>query len=145
MAAATLAQIREGLRVRLATIPNVQTSAYMLGQVTPPTLQVMGPDEVQYDLAFHRGLDQWTLIVQGFVGAVADVGAQTNLDLWLAPSGSLSVKAAIEGDRSAAGALGGLVQDLTVTTSSGYRIYQLDNSGPVLGAEWTVSVLNTGT
>lgn len=142
--AATLEQIRVALAANLTTLSgapaNVQVSAYMLGNPQPPTLQVMGPDTIQYDQAMRRGLDYWTLIVQGFVGAIADIGAQVNLDQWLAPSGSLSVKTAIESDRT----LGGHVQDLTVTDSTGYKVFQLDSTSQVLGAEWTVLVLNTG-
>lgn len=143
MAGATMAEIRAGLLANLDAVygSTVQTSAYMLSNPTPPTIQVMGSDSVEYDQTMARGLDYWHLIVQGFVGAVADVGAQTNLDLWIAPSGVLSVKAAIQADRT----LGGKVHDLTVDTCSGYRVYQLDAGGAVLGAEWTVLVLNAGT
>jgi hypothetical protein len=140
MAGATLAEIRAGLEVRLATIAGVQTSAYMLDSPMPPTLQVMGPDEVSYDLAMARGLDLWRLIVQGFVGSPMDQGAQVNLDEWLAPAGAKSVKAAIEAD----GTLGGKIQGLHVEKASGYRLYQLENRGSVLGAEWTIQIYNRG-
>lgn len=145
MTAVSLPEIRAGLATRLATLPNVQTSAYMLSNPTPPTLQVMGPDEILYDQSFRGALADWTFIIQGFVGSVTDEGSQVNLDQWLAPSGALSVKAALEGDRSAAGALGGVVQDLTVQSCSGYRFYQLDNRAAVLGAEWTVWVRTVDT
>ncbi len=140
MAAATLAQIREGLRVRLATIPRVQTSAYMLDQPVTPTLQVMGPDETTYDLAMQRGLDMWRIVIQGYQGSPADIGAQVALDEWLAPSGTNSVKAVINADHT----LGGLVQSARVASSTGYRIYDLPNLGRTLGAEWVVEVFNRG-
>jgi len=139
-----LAGIRAGIAANLATLSgapaNVQISAYMLGNPTPPTLQVMGPDQIDYDLAMQRGLDEWRFIVQGFVGAMTDRGAQVNLDAWLAPTGSLSVKAAIEADRT----LGGSVQDSYVESASGYKIYQLDAGHQVLGAEWTIRLLALG-
>ena len=141
MAAATLAQIRAGLETRLATIPNVTTSAYMLDSPPDLTLQVLGPDRIEYDQAMASGLDYWTIIVQGYSGSPESKAAQVNLDSWLARTGANSVKAAIEGDRS----LGGIVDDCVVRMSSGYRQYDLPNRGRVLGAEWTVLILNSGT
>ncbi len=145
MAGATLTEIRAGLETRLATIPNVVTSAYMLDNPPDLTLQVMGPDTVEYDQASHHGMDNWTFIVQGFSGSPDSQAAQVNLDEWLAPSGANSVKAAIEGDRGGTGALGGIVDDVWVRQSSGYRMYDLPNRGRLLGAEWVVLILNSGT
>jgi len=140
MAGATLAEIRAGIETRLATIPGVQTDAYMNPAPSDLSLQVMGPDAVSYDQAGSRGLDYWTIIVQGFSGSPESRAAQTNLDLWLSPAGANSVKAAIEGDRS----LGGIVADCVVTGSSGYR-EMFVNGAKVLGAEWTLLILNSGT
>jgi len=141
MAGATLAELRAGIETRLATIPNVVTSAYMLDNPPDLTLQVMGPDQVDYDQAAARGHDNWVFVVQGFSGSPASQAAQMNLDEWLAPTGTNSVKAAIEGDRS----LGGIVDDCWVRSASGYREYELPNRGRVLGAEWTLLILNSGT
>lgn len=140
--AATLAQIREGLRANLAAYlePDVQVSAYMLDNGTYPSVQVNGPDDGTYDLTMQRGLDHMTIVVQGLVGSHTDIGRQKQLDEWLAPTGSSSVKAAIESDAT----LAGLVVAARVVRFNGYRIYSLPNSGPVLGAEWFVSVHNTG-
>lgn len=144
MAAPTLAQIRQGIATNLSTLSgapaNVQISPYMLGSPQPPTIQVMGPDEIDYDIAMQRGADEWRIIVQGFVGAATDIGAQVNLDEWLAPAGALSVKAAIESDRT----LGGSVMDSYVESASGYKLYTLDSQAQVLGAEWTVRLLAAG-
>ncbi len=136
----TLAEIRQGIADNLATLSgapgNVQVSAYMLANPQPPTLQVMGPDTIDYDQAMAGGLHIWNMIVQGFVGAATDRGAQVNLDLWLAPEGALSVMAAIESDRT----LAGKVMDLSIVQASGYKIYQLPSEPAVLGCEWTVQV-----
>jgi len=145
MAGATIAEIRAGLETRLATIPNVVTSAYMIDSPPDLTLQVMGPDLVEYDQAMQRGLDEWTFIVQGFSGSPDSQAAQERLDDWLAPSGANSVKAAIEGDRGSGGALGGVVDDVWVRQSSGYKVYDFKTGSRMLGAEWTVLILNSGT
>jgi hypothetical protein len=111
----------------------------MLANPTPPAIHVF-PADVLYDLAMVRGLDKWTFTVQGFVGFTTDIGAQVTLDLWLAPSGSGSVKVALEVDAT----LGGLVADTTVVDCSGYKVYVTEGRTPVLGAEWTVEILATG-
>lgn len=137
---ATLTAIRAGLVANLATLADVQVSAYMLANPSPPTLQVMGPDSAAYDQSMRGSLTDWHMIVQGFCCNVADIGGQVNLDAWLAPAGALSVKAALESDRT----LAGVAQDSTVVDCSGYRVYQLDSSTKVLGAEWTVWVRTLG-
>jgi len=71
-------------------------------------------DSIAYDTAFARGLDQYTFRIMLITGRVAERTSQTNLDLYLAPTGSGSVKTAIEGDRS----LGGSAQTLRVTDMS---------------------------
>lgn len=145
--AVTLAQIREGLALNLtAAITDAQVSAYMLSQPTPPALHVYpgsfgAGQAIEYDIAFHRGLDRWHLIIQAFVGAVGDKGPQLLLDQFMAPAGGKSVKAAVEADRQ----LGGLVQDTVVTSCTGYRTYVAEGRPPVLGCEWAVEVLATGT
>lgn len=141
MAAATIAEIRAGLETRLATIAGVSTSAYMLDSPPDLCLQVMGPDLIQWDQAAAEGLDIITMVVQGFSGSPDSRAAQENLDEWLSRGTSNSVKDAIEGDRS----LGSMVDDCWVRESSGYRQYEIPNRGRLLGAEWIVVVLNSGT
>lgn len=135
----TLAEIREGIAANLAVLTGCQVSAYMLSNPTPPTIHVY-PTDVEYDLAMGRGLDKWKLTVQAFVGLSTDIGAQAKLDEFLAPSGSQSVKAAIEADRT----LGGSVADATAVSCTGYRVYVREGGGPVLGAEWLVEVRVSG-
>jgi len=137
---ATVAALRSGLNTRLATISNVQTSAYMLSAPTPPYLEVAAVEEIEYDGAMGRGLDTYRFIVRGYAGLVSDRGAQVKLDEFLASTGSTSVKAAIEGDRT----LGGACSDLQVERVDGYQVYAAEGRGPFLGAEWTVRVLATG-
>lgn len=129
----TVSDIRAGLAANLATITNTQVTAYILANPMPPAIMV-APGETQYDQAFNRGHDLWTFTVQVLVGAAADQGAQATLDAYLAPSGSGSIKTAIESDQT----LGGKVLNLQVTQCSGYRLY--GDNPPVLGAEWTVQI-----
>lgn len=136
---ASLADIRSGIAANLAALDGVQVSAYLLANPTPPTCTVY-PDEVVYDRAGARGLDVWSMKVQAFVGVQSDLGAQQLLDEMLASSGTQSVKALVETDKT----LGGVAHDTRVTGCSGYRIYPQDGRAAVLGAEWSVDVYATG-
>ena len=139
MAAPTISEIRAGLAANLGAIADVQVSAYMLGNATPPTIHVF-PEEVEFDGAMGRGADTWRFTLQAFVGLVSDQGAQKRLDLMLAPSGATSIKAAVETDRT----LGGLEVDARVVSASGYRVYVQADGNPVLGCEWSCTVIATG-
>jgi hypothetical protein len=70
-----------------------------------------------------------------FVGRVAERTAQNALDAYLAPTGSGSVKTAIEGDRS----LGGKAQTLRVTDMNGISPTTVGDV-PYLTAQFAVIV-----
>jgi hypothetical protein len=124
-----------------------QVSPYMLGNPTPPTIEVMGPEEIQYDVAMQRGGDENVVVVRAFIGISSDIAAQMTLDKMLQSSGPLSVKEAIEKvDSPGSGrvTLGGLVDDLRVTRSTGYQVYpQPGEQDDVLGAAWYVQIETT--
>jgi hypothetical protein len=111
-----LTDLRTGLATRLATISGLRSSAYIPDNPQPPVAVVM-PGRIQYDTAFGRGSDEYSFTIMLIVGRVADRASQTTLDGYCESSGSRSVKAAIEGDRS----LGGKALDCRVTemTSQG--------------------------
>jgi hypothetical protein len=130
-----IADIREALAVAMRVIPGMQCSPYLLSNPTPPCAQVSrGP--VNYDQAMQGGVHRPTFTVTAFVALVSDTGAQKLLDRYLAADGDLSIKQALEADRT----LGGLVQDLHVTGASGEQPYARDQGGPVLGSDWTVEI-----
>jgi hypothetical protein len=143
MAAPTLKQLREGLAANLtAGLPanTVQISGYMLPNPTPPCIHLYPDGDLEYDLAMRRGLDKWRFTVQAFVPFTNDAAPQILLDGFLNPSGSTSVKQALEQDST----LGGVVADVNVVSMSGYKVYVRDGGGPVLGAEWRVEIIATG-
>lgn len=110
----SISELRTGLTTRLATISGLRTSATIPDQINPP-VAVISLDNIVFDEAFNRGLDEYQFTVTLFIGRVAERSSQTALDLYLAPTGSGSVKTAIEGDRS----LGGKAQTLRVTDMTG--------------------------
>jgi len=118
----------------LSVIPDLQVSAYMLSAPTPPAVHIL-PDNVAFDKAMHSGLNELTMMVQLFVAMMSDLGSQVLLDRYLSPSGTLSVKAALEADLT----LGGACQVLHVLTWT-YRQYPRPEGESFLGADFTVQV-----
>jgi hypothetical protein len=133
-----LTDLRTGLANRLSTINGLRSSSYIPDNPQPPVAIVM-PGRIQYDQAFGRGSDEYQFTIMLIVGRVADRASQTNLDAYCASSGSASVKAAVEGDRT----LGGKALDCRVT--------EMTNQGSLaIGdvtyhtAEFNVSVIAAG-
>lgn len=143
--AASQQAIREALAAAIAKQlgGGIQVSARPLANPTPPALYVRG-GPIEYDKAFGRGHDEHELTLVAFVANVGDEVAQIRLDELMAPSGAGSVKQAAESDPT----LGGIVNDLRVERCSGPVSYSFETLSagpqrpPVLGAEWTVRVLN---
>jgi hypothetical protein len=108
--------IRTGLTTRLATISGLHTHSFIPDQITPP-VAIAGPVSVSYDTSYNRALDTllWDVII--VVGRVDERSAQSALDDYCDPSGSRSVKAAIEADRT----LSGYVVDARVTDLTSYQ------------------------
>ena len=136
-----VSQVRRQMATQMSVISDVQVNPYALAQPTPPGIQIL-PPSVAYDTTMHRGIDEWTFIVQGFVAVTTDIGSQALLDDMCAPTGFDSVKAALEADTS----LGGLVDDLRVQNQSPGRIVDTPGGGsPMLLVEWQVQVFARGT
>ncbi len=135
-----LADIRAGLAENLqAGVSGAQISAYLLANPTTPCLWVTVAQDivVEYHQTMQDGAETWHLLVQGYVSGVADIGAQKQLDEWIAVTGTNSVKAAIEQDKT----LDGTCDDVLVRECRAYTKYVLPSGAEVLGAEWDVEVL----
>lgn len=137
---ADIGEIRQALSDALDTIPDLQTSPYLLASPTPPAAEIQ-PSMVSFDKAMRRGLDRLRFVVRAYVSLNLSEAGQKRLDRMLAGDGAFSIKAAIEADRT----LGGACSDAHVTECTGYRVYERIGAGSVLGAEWTVEVLAPGT
>lgn len=149
--APTIQQIREGLAAKLAPIKGVQVQPYLLAAPTPPTIWVFpggpGDNAVEYDQTMGRGGDELMFTVQAFIGSPLDIGAQKRLDELLAPTGPSSVKAMLEtlegGELTVT--LGGVIEDLRVTSATGYRHAELPGSSSrVLECSWFVQIYASG-
>jgi hypothetical protein len=138
----SLAAIRAGLVTNLNTLKttyrDMQISAYVLSNPTPPVIWVKPTqgNVTEYHQAMRNGQETWSITVQAFVAAGGDISAQMVLDELLATSGATSVKAAIEADLT----LGGATDDLIVRRCISYQEYQRADGSIALGAEWIVEV-----
>ncbi len=130
----TLSDIRSGLATNLATVDGLRTSAFVPDEPKPP-IAVIFPENISFDSAFGRGLDEYTFTIQLIVSKVSDRNAQSNIDAYCNPDGDSSVKAAVESDRS----LGGLIQDLRVTEVRDYRAATI-NENTYLTVTFVVTV-----
>lgn len=107
--AATVSQVADGLKARLATISGLRTFSYQPEQLNPPVAFPM-IEAVRYHGAFGGGNVEmdWTVMI--VVGRYLDRVAHSQLDGYLSYSGASSLRAAIEADKT----LGGVAQTLIV-------------------------------
>lgn len=126
--------MRIGIANNLSSISGLRTAATVPDDPKPP-IAIVRPNSITFDTAFARGLDEYEFSVLLIVGRVDERSAQNNLDGYCAPSGSGSVKQAIESDKT----LGGNAYDLRVREM---RNYQQIAVGDVtyLSAEFVVQV-----
>lgn len=133
---ATIAEIREGLRVRLATIAGLNAYAYWPASPECPAA-IVRPNSHDYHQTSgdSERMELQVTVLGGPVGQGIET-AQAKLDAYLARTGALSVKAAIEAEPT----LGGKADDLIV---SGWRDYGgLVVSGiEYIGAKLDVTVI----
>lgn len=130
----TIGTLRSGIAANLATITGLRTSATVPDAPTPPQAVVI-PSIIQYDRAFHRGLDQYQFIITVLVGRASDRNAQSTLDAYCNPTGALSIKTAVESDRT----LGGIAQSLHVTEMTSYASTSIGDT-IYLSADFSVTV-----
>lgn len=102
-------QVRDALKTRLQTIAGLRVYEVIPEPITPPCA-VVGQLDFTFDIDNARGLDQANVDIYVIVQRFSERAGQDKLDGYLAGTGSTSIKAAIEGDRT----LGGTCQTLRV-------------------------------
>jgi hypothetical protein len=136
----TMADIRNGLVTNLETLQDAEgfpeVKPYRQASPRLPSIQVTGYDIDAAEPTTFQGGFTIGVLVQAFAGRANDQGAQERLDGWLYPSGTGSVWAAIETDKT----LGGKIDDLFVTRHDGTQIGVLENQTEVLLATWHVQI-----
>ena len=118
-----------------------QVNGYLLERPTPPCFDVdIHEDGLNFDQSMHRGIDEWWFKVTALCATGSTLAAQKTRDGFLKSSGTGSVKAALETDRT----LGGVVQSLHVTNVVPRTLAAADTDALYLGAEFTVRILAAG-
>jgi len=104
--------VRDAIKANLQTITNMRVYDQIPDVIVPPCA-VVGQLDFTFDVDNQRGLDQASVDVYVIVQRISERAGQDKLDLYLAGSGTGSVKTALESDRT----LGGLVDTLRVITA----------------------------
>jgi hypothetical protein len=104
--------VRDGLKTNLGAISGLRVYD-IVPDVIVPICAIVGQLDFTFDINNARGLDQANLDIFVIVQRFSERSGQDNLDKYLAGSGSYSIKAAIESDRS----LGGVCSTLRVTSA----------------------------
>lgn len=131
---ATVQQQADGLETRLATITGLRVFDHVPDNFAPPCAFVL-PDSINYWEGFAGGDAQhrWTVTV--IVGRTADRAAQRSLFEYISYSGTKSVRAAIEADRT----LGGVCQTLLVERADNIRMLTQGDAN-YLAADFAVRI-----
>lgn len=109
--------VRTNLKTALTAISGLRVLDYVPDSTNVPTnnaFAVIGQLSLTYDYTLNRGFDSASCNVIVMVGRMSEKDGQSRLDGLLSSSGSTSIKAAIEVDKT----LGGAVQTLRVVSAS---------------------------
>ena len=130
----TVGALRAGLATNLATITGLRANAIQPDNPTPPQA-IIFPTSISFDRTFRRGLDEYAFTVTLIAGRQDARNGQAVMDGYCAPTGTGSIKTAIESDRT----LGGACQTLHVTELSAYGSTSIGDT-IYLTADFTVIV-----
>lgn len=130
----TVSQIKTGLAANLATVSGLRAYAYQPDNVNTPFAWPL-LDSIQYNGAMGGGLITHKFTISVVVGRSAERTAQTLLDGYLSYAGAISIRQAIESDRT----LGGVVQDLIVESASNISTLEA-NDAIYLAIDFMVTV-----
>ena len=130
---ATVSEVRNGIKARLATIDGLRANATEPASPSPPAAWPI-PRTGAYNADFE-GDTTLQMVVRVVVNPADLNRGQTALDAYLSPTGANSIKAAIEADPS----LGGVVDSTRVIGWSAYGQYVFGDV-TLLGVEITCEV-----
>jgi hypothetical protein len=139
VAAPTIQAIMEGIETRLETISGLRTAEYVPDQINPPQAVVDFPGDITYHEAFAHGKFRVDPTVMILVSKVVDRVGTAALAAYASPTGTNSIHAAIEGDRT----LGGVVDDCIVVSFRRLGQEEIDGLG-FFGGVFTLHVIATG-
>lgn len=136
---ATLTQIRDDLATRLAAIPDLNCYSKVTDSIEEPAAVVGMPDPLEYNMTYGPTGGAYTIPVRLYVTRFDAEAGQEILDTYIAPTGTSSVKRAIE-DTDVAITSGWHVA--VVTRVSEFANYKIGDV-VYLGCEFQVEVVAT--
>lgn len=101
----TPSNVRDGLKTRLQTIAAIRNYYDTIPDSINTPAAIVGQLEIEWDASMVRGSDRGMIDVLLFASRMSERSGQDLLDGFLDGTGSLSVKAAIEADRTLGGAV----------------------------------------
>jgi hypothetical protein len=131
---ASITEIRDELATNLLTVVGLRSQGVIPSQVNPP-YAIITPENVEYHKSFNNGINTYNFTITVVVGMADSRTAQNKLDDYCSPTGSSSIKSAIESNRT----LSGKVFDLIVTDMRNYGSTTIGET-TYLAAEFTCVV-----
>jgi hypothetical protein len=131
---ATISQVKQGINTRLATITGLRTFTEQPSQVNAP-VGYPNLDSITYHRSMRSTDCEMVFTVTVVVSRADERTGVASVDAYTSPTGTRSVKAAIEGDRT----LGGIVMDSMVESASGLINMPADD-GDYLAVDFKVVV-----
>lgn len=130
-----VASVMTGLGSRLSTITGLRVFSYAPDTLSPPAAVVALPESIEFDSTMARGADRMSIPMHLLVGRVSDRSSTTELAAYLSGTGTKSIKAAIEGDRTLSGSC-----DSARVTEAATLIMQVSGND-YLAATFTIDVI----
>lgn len=127
-ALATAADVIEGLLCYDHAPSSVEVPGFYVGRV-----------EIDWDSAMGRGMDSLVIYCRVLTSRADDRAGQDSLNAYLKGSGSTSLKAALQADRT----LGGACSTMRVRSVDGYRMFEHAGT-EYFGAELAIDVHGRG-
>lgn len=118
---ASIKAIRDAIKTRLATVAGIYTHDTIPEDVYVPCAIVGFPTTVRYDYAFRTVVSRYTFPVRVLAGRTAEAQSQDTIDDLVSPNGSLSLRAAIDGDPT----LGGTAHSTRVVEARDFGVYEV--------------------
>lgn len=109
----TPSTVRDNIKTQLSSISGLRIYDIVPDSVNVPAA-VVGLMDMEFDASFNRGFDRASLDLILITGRMSERSAQNSLDGFLAGSGSGSIKAVLENNKT----LSGACQTLRVTTAT---------------------------
>lgn len=137
--------VRQGISDAASAIAGLRCTPYVPGAISPPSFFV-AEEEIIFDKTMGRALDEIVLTCVLLASSADERTGQEKLTGYLAGSGSLSIKEALENARGAPGALAldGAADDFRVESVRGHQISEVAGTS-FWSATFTVRVWGSST